>query len=152
MQYTMLLFSYHRKHHYLSTDISFYNWKCSSITKCCGTLLKFHGILKCCKTPVGWLVVYLTALFSVTRLYSIDDRMISEWLWVGKALVGSGHGLILRYYPGIRLEGLRKTTRNLNQGSQSTGLRIKLGTSRMWNRSVNHSTTTFGNTGWESLQ
>jgi len=26
-------------------------------------------------------------------------------------LVGSGRGLILRYYPGIRLEGLRKTTK-----------------------------------------
>jgi hypothetical protein len=24
-----------------------------------------------------------------------------------------GSGLILRYYPGIRLEGLRKTTRNI---------------------------------------
>jgi hypothetical protein len=26
-------------------------------------------------------------------------------------LVGSGRGLISRYYPGIRLEGLRKTTK-----------------------------------------
>jgi hypothetical protein len=29
-----------------------------------------------------------------------------------KDLVGSGRGLILRYYPGIRLEGLRKTTKS----------------------------------------
>jgi hypothetical protein len=29
-----------------------------------------------------------------------------------KDLVGSDRGLILRYYPGIRLEGLRKTTKN----------------------------------------
>jgi hypothetical protein len=36
--------------------------------------------------------------------------MISEWLWIGKDFAGSGRGLILRYYPGIRLVGLRKTT------------------------------------------
>jgi hypothetical protein len=34
-------------------------------------------------------------------------------------LVGSGRGLILRYYPGIRMEGLRKTTKNLTQDSRS---------------------------------
>jgi hypothetical protein len=28
-------------------------------------------------------------------------------------LEGSSHGLILRYYPGIHLEGLSKTTINL---------------------------------------
>jgi hypothetical protein len=26
-------------------------------------------------------------------------------------LVGSGRGIILKYYPGIRLEGLRRTTK-----------------------------------------
>jgi hypothetical protein len=31
-----------------------------------------------------------------------------------KDMEGSGHDLTLRYYPGISLEGLRKTTRNLS--------------------------------------
>jgi hypothetical protein len=44
-----------------------------------------------------------------------------------KNLVGSGHSLILRYYPGICLEGLRKAMRNLDQDSQSLGLRTKPG-------------------------
>jgi hypothetical protein len=30
---------------------------------------------------------------------------------MGRALVGSGQGLILRYYAGIHLERLRKTTK-----------------------------------------
>jgi hypothetical protein len=38
---------------------------------------------------------------------------------MGKDVEGSGHGLILRYYPGLCLEGLRKTTRNLRQDSWS---------------------------------
>jgi hypothetical protein len=33
----------------------------------------------------------------------------------------SGHGLLLRYYPGIFLEGLRKATKNLRQDSRSPG-------------------------------
>jgi hypothetical protein len=32
---------------------------------------------------------------------------------------GSGRGLILGYYPGIRMEGLRKTTEDFSQDSQS---------------------------------
>jgi hypothetical protein len=32
---------------------------------------------------------------------------------MGKDFVGNGRGLILRYYADIRLEGLRKITRNL---------------------------------------
>jgi hypothetical protein len=31
---------------------------------------------------------------------------------IGKDLVGSGRGPILSYYPGIRMEGLRKTVKN----------------------------------------
>jgi hypothetical protein len=31
---------------------------------------------------------------------------------IGKDLVGSGRGLILRYHPRFRLEGLRKTTKS----------------------------------------
>jgi hypothetical protein len=38
--------------------------------------------------------------FSVTRLYSV---MISEWWGTGKDLVGSGRGLISRYYANINL-------------------------------------------------
>jgi hypothetical protein len=47
--------------------------------------------------------------------------MISEWWWIGKDLAGSGRGLILKYYPRIRLEELRKTTENLSQDSRSSG-------------------------------
>jgi hypothetical protein len=39
--------------------------------------------------------------------------MLSEWWWIGKYLLGSGSGLILRYCPGIRLEGLRKSKRGM---------------------------------------
>jgi hypothetical protein len=60
----------------------------------------------------------------------------------GKNLVGSGRGLILRYYPGIRQEGLRKTTNNLNQDSRPPGPRISPRTFRIQGRSVNHKTTT----------
>jgi hypothetical protein len=34
---------------------------------------------------------------------------------------GNGYDLILRYYPGICLEGLRKTTKCLGQDSWSLG-------------------------------
>jgi hypothetical protein len=34
---------------------------------------------------------------------------------------GSGHGLILRYYPGIFLEGLSKTMKKLSKDSCSMG-------------------------------
>jgi hypothetical protein len=40
---------------------------------------------------------------------------------------GSGGGLITRYYPGIRLEGLRKTTKDLNRDSQSPGRDVSPG-------------------------
>jgi hypothetical protein len=40
-----------------------------------------------------WLVVYFTT-FSVTRPYSVDDMVISEWRWMEKNLVGSGGILI----------------------------------------------------------
>jgi hypothetical protein len=42
----------------------------------------------------------------------------------------------LRYYPGVCLEGLKKSTRNLSQDSRSES-----GTSRIRSRSVNDSTT-----------
>jgi hypothetical protein len=64
--------------------------------------------------------------------------VISDW-WIGNNLEGSGHGLNLRYNPGIRLEELRKTT-SLSQDNLSPGPRFEPGTYGIWNRSVNHST------------
>jgi hypothetical protein len=58
--------------------------------------------------------------FSVTRLCSVDNRVTSEW-WIGKDLVGSGRNLILRHYPDILVEVLRKPTKNLDQDSRSLG-------------------------------
>jgi hypothetical protein len=81
--------------------------------------------------------------FSVTRLYSVDDRMISEWWWIGKDLVESGRGLILMYYPGIRWWDWGKL-RKACQDSRSPEPRIEPGTYRIRSRRVNHSTTTFG--------
>jgi hypothetical protein len=40
---------------------------------------------------------------------------------------GSGRGLILRYYPGICLEGLREITENLSQDSRSSCRDLKPG-------------------------
>jgi hypothetical protein len=37
---------------------------------------------------------------------------MSKW-WIGKDYEGSGSGRILKYYAGIRLEELKKTTKNL---------------------------------------
>jgi hypothetical protein len=34
---------------------------------------------------------------------------------IAREVEGSGRGLILRYYPRICLEGVRKATKNLNQ-------------------------------------
>jgi hypothetical protein len=62
-------------------------------------------------------------------------------------MVGSGRGLILRYYPRIRQEGLRKITKILNQDSRLPWLRIGPGTSQI-RRSVNHLATTFGERKW----
>jgi hypothetical protein len=41
--------------------------------------------------------------------------------------VASGRGPTLKHHPGIRLEGLRKTTKNLNQDSRSSGRELKPG-------------------------
>jgi hypothetical protein len=40
---------------------------------------------------------------------------------------GSGGDLIYRYYPVIRLEELRKTTKNLSHDSRSPGRDLNLG-------------------------
>jgi hypothetical protein len=77
--------------------------------------------------------------FSVTRLYSV---IIGCW-WIGKDLVGNSHGLLLRYYPSIHLEGLRQTTKNINQDNLTPGPRFETGTFQISSRSVRHLTMTF---------
>jgi hypothetical protein len=47
-----------------------------------------------------------------------------------KVLEESGRGLILRYYPGIRLEGLRETTDTL---FMIAGLRVEILTKNLSN-------------------
>jgi hypothetical protein len=49
---------------------------------------------------------------------------------------GFGRGIILRYYPGTYLEGLRKPTKKLNQDSRSPGTRFEPGTYRVRSRSA----------------
>jgi hypothetical protein len=58
----------------------------------------------------------------------------------------SGRGVILGYYPGIRLDGLGKTTKNLKSGQPESGPRFEPGISRIRSRSVNHITTAFSST------
>jgi hypothetical protein len=73
--------------------------------------------------------------FSVTKLYIVDGRVISEWRRIGKNLVRSGRA-------GIRQEKLRKATENLDQDSRWQGQRPRFepGTFRIWSRGVCHST------------
>jgi hypothetical protein len=80
--------------------------------------LEFFRILQllCNVINIIGFVVYLTTLLQ--WLDYIDDKVISEWWLIGKALVGSGRDLILRYYPGIRLEGLRKPRKILIRDSE----------------------------------
>jgi hypothetical protein len=69
-------------------------------------------------------VVHLTMLFQWPKLHSI------KWngdKWIGKDLEGSGHGLILRCYPKIFLEELRKIMKILSQDSRSLGKDLKPG-------------------------
>lgn len=56
--------------------------------------------------------------------------------------------LILRCDPDICLEGLIKITKHLNQDILSPGPSFEPGTSRIRNRSDNHSTTMFGYSEW----
>jgi hypothetical protein len=49
----------------------------------------------------------------------------------------------LIYYTGIRLEGVRKTTKKLKQDSWSPGPKFEPETSRIRSRSVNNSAMTF---------
>jgi hypothetical protein len=94
--------------------------------------------------------MWVSSLFydalSVTRLYSVNDRAISKWWLLVKYLVRSGHSLILRYYPGIRLEGLRKTWKTSIRIAGHRGQYLNPRTSQIQSRSVNHSTMTFSTT------
>jgi hypothetical protein len=59
-----------------------------------------------------WFLVSLKTLFSVTQEYTASNeniRMTVELTWPN-----------LSYYPDIRLEGMRKRTKNLSQYSQSS--------------------------------
>jgi hypothetical protein len=85
-------------------------------------------LLRCRAQPYAWLVIRTNGspeifttkpmvgslfyeVFSVNRLHSVVDMVINEWWWIGKDLVICGCSLISRYYPGIRMEGLKKTTK-----------------------------------------
>jgi hypothetical protein len=49
---------------------------------------------------------------SSTEFVALNVMVISEW-WIEKDLVASGH--VLRYHPGIYVEGLKNTTTNLSR-------------------------------------
>jgi hypothetical protein len=49
-----------------------------------------------------------------------NKMVISEW-YIGDYIEEIGRGLILRYYPGICLEELRKTMEILSRNSRSRG-------------------------------
>jgi hypothetical protein len=66
-------------------------------------------------------VIYFTTPFRQLSIYSVEWQVICEW-WIGKDFEGSGRGLILRYHLRIFLEELKKSTKNLSQGSQSPDL------------------------------
>jgi hypothetical protein len=71
--------------------------------------------------PLSWLMVLTSRLYHGARPASPS--------WTGKVLEGSGRGLILRFYPGIRLEGLRNTAKKL----RISGLRAKIWTRDLQN-------------------
>jgi hypothetical protein len=65
---------------------------------------------------------------SVNRLlYSVDDRATVEWWWIRNGLVWSDRCPVFTYYTGIRLQGLRKTTKSLNQDSRLPGRDVNPG-------------------------
>jgi hypothetical protein len=64
------------------------------------------------------IIVYLTTLSQL--LLAPNERMTGEW-WIRKDVKESGCGLILRYYVGICLQGLRNTIKNLSQDGRCPG-------------------------------
>jgi hypothetical protein len=105
--------------------------------------LKLKFILQTPRLTVGSLFY---DAFRVTWLYSLYHwRHGYKWMTMnGKGCGRKCSWPNLKYYAGIRLEGLRKTTKNLNQDSLSPRPRFEPGSSRIRSRSANHSTTTFG--------
>jgi hypothetical protein len=86
--------------------------------------------------------VYLTTLFQSLRLCSVewrDDKWMRNW----KESRRKRSWLILRFYSGIYLEGLREIMKALSQDSRFPGRDLNWGLSRIWSKNVNHSTTTF---------
>jgi hypothetical protein len=65
-------------------------------------------------------------IFPVTEYIASKERLITQW-WMGNYLDGSGRGLILRYYSGIRLEKLWNTTKTISQDNRSPGRDLKSG-------------------------
>jgi hypothetical protein len=69
------------------------------------------------------------------------DKWITNWKGCGRKQSWSN----LRYYPGICLEGLRKTT---NKPQSVTRLRFEPGRYQIQSRSVINLTTTFSRWWW----
>jgi hypothetical protein len=69
-----------------------------------------------------------------------NESVIIEW-WIGRMWEETVVVYFLRHYLGMCLQGMRKTTEILSQDSRP---RYEPRTTRIWRRSVNHSTTTFG--------
>jgi hypothetical protein len=91
-------------------------------------------------------------MFAVAHtIYNFEWNGISE-LCREKYLERNGRGLIWRHYPGIRLEGLRKTAKDFRQDNLSPGPRFEPGISWMLSRCVNHSATTFAKSGYKAEQ
>jgi hypothetical protein len=91
---------------------------------------------------VGWLVVYFTTSFEYGDTWMMMNR---------KGFGRKRSWPSLMCYASIRLEGLRKTTKNLISIVQSLGPRFEPGTSRIWSMRVNHDVRywgTWGSLGW----
>jgi hypothetical protein len=80
-------------------------------------ILKYHNFI--CR-------LFKDAFSKTNSIQCRTKSMISEWR-IGKDLKRSGRGLMLRCYPGIRLERLRTTMKNLSQGSRSPCRDLKPG-------------------------
>jgi hypothetical protein len=84
--------------------------------------------------------------FSATETNSVEwngDKWMMNWKRCWRRSWPN-----LRYYPGICLEGLRKTTNNLSRDSRSQDRDLNPDL-RIQSRSVNYSTTTFSSPCWE---
>jgi hypothetical protein len=88
-------------------------------------------------------VVYVVTLFQRLRLYSVEwrrDKWMMNWKGCGRKWLWHN----VRYYSSICLEELGKTTLNFQSGKLVSGFRFESRTFLIWDRCVNHSTTSFG--------